>query len=86
MCVKSLLVEDIQYPETSFEPTDFAYDRIVFMMLDGMREDFFSGPQATANFSYEGYKATFIEEMMKDHPDHCRYYSVTTDVPTLTFQ
>ena len=56
------------------------------MMIDGMREDFLSGPQVTANFGYEGYKATYIEDMLRDFPDHTRYYSVQCDIPTLTFQ
>ena len=80
-----MFVRDIK-DNTSFEPTEFHYDRIVFMMIDGMREDFFSGPQVSKDFGYKGYKATFIEDMLRDHPDHSRYYSVTTDLPSLTFQ
>ena len=56
------------------------------MMIDGMREDFWTGDQAKMDFGYEGFKSTFVEDVLAKYPKNSRYYSVHTSAPTYTFQ
>ena len=68
---KASLSHLVEYPDTTYEEGEHVpFKRVVFAMVDSLREDFLEGDFVQTHFNYTGAKMTVFKELIEEYPDN----------------